>query len=115
MRAGRTSGRVRYRASFNKPTGLEGGASVFLAVEPPRSCGVVSLNGALLSGISRSATPERFDVTGLVAERNRLEIVVEHPALDAAGAAKDDVGTLQCGGLIGEVRLEIEEIAKCKA
>jgi hypothetical protein len=42
-------------------------------------------------------------------DHNRLEIVVDHPALDAAGAANDDGGTRLPGGLVGEVRLEIEE------
>jgi hypothetical protein len=97
-------GRVRYRRTFQKPTGLESGERVWLVVEGPRSRAVVELNRKRLGDAG-----ERFDVTGLLENYNRLEILVEHPAVDASGAPVDDNATGETGGLVGEVRLEIEE------
>jgi hypothetical protein len=97
-------GRVRYRRTFQKPTGLESGGRVWLVVERPRSRAVVELNRKRLGDAEG-----RFDVTGLLEDYNRLEIMVEHPMVDARGASADDVATVQIGGLVGEVRLEIED------
>ena len=78
-------GRVRYMRTFQKPTGLERGDKVWLVVEPPRSLGIVRLG--------RAASWEPFDGVkpadgsispSLLADRNTLEIIVDHPALDAA-------------------------------
>src|SRR3990172_10837531 len=41
-------GVVRYRRTFQKPTGLDSGEQVWLLVEPPRSCGRVCLNAETL-------------------------------------------------------------------
>ena len=114
-------GRVRYRRTFQKPTGLETGERVFLVVEPARSLGVVELNrplavssgpsnGKRLGEVGRGAEPFRTEITEMLENHNRLEIVVEHPVLDAANEADDDVVTRLPGGLVGEVRLEIEEM-----
>jgi hypothetical protein len=102
-------GRVRYRRTFQKPTGLESGERVFLVVEPPRFWGEVSLSGESLGGVRWGAAPLRCDITDRLEDHNRLEIVVEHPSLDSGGRANDDGGTRSPGGLVGEVRLEIEE------
>jgi hypothetical protein len=102
-------GRVRYLRTFQMPTGLEAGERVFLVVEAARSRGVVALSRKRLGEVCSNGEQFRFDISGLLEDHNRLEIVVEHPALDAAGAANDDGGTRLPGGLIGEVRLEIEE------
>jgi hypothetical protein len=51
----------------------------------------------------------RVDVTEILEDHNHLEIVVEHPALDANGIAEDDSAAGMPGGLVGEVRLEIDE------
>jgi hypothetical protein len=100
-------GRVRYRRIFQKPTGLDSGERVFLVVEPPLSQGVVGLNHTPLGDVKDSTG--RFDITQLLDDHNHLEIVVSHPALDAAGMADDDSSIQLAGGLVGEVRLEIEE------
>jgi hypothetical protein len=100
-------GRVRYRRIFQKPTGLESGERVFLVVERPRSGGVVELNRKRIGD-----TPLRIDITESLSEHNHLEIVVEHPALDAGEIANEDSDLNSAGGLVGEVRLEIEEIEK---
>ena len=101
-------GRVRYRRIFQRPTGLDNGERVWLVVEPPRSHGEIELNRKRLGEALWSGEPARFDITGALEDHNRLEIVVAHPALDETGAANDDSSTLP-GGLVGEVRLEIEE------
>jgi hypothetical protein len=97
-------GRVSYRRTFQKPTGLESGERVWLVVEEPRSRGNVELNDRQLGEAGG-----RFDITELLEDHNRLEIVVEHSAIDAQGVARDDGDTGSAGGLVGEVRLEIEE------
>jgi hypothetical protein len=102
-------GGVRYRRTFQKPTGLESGERVFLVVEPPRSRGTIVLSDRALGSAGADESPFRFDIMDHLEDHNRLEIVVDHPALDAAGAANDDGGTRLPGGLVGEVRLEIEE------
>jgi hypothetical protein len=42
-------------------------------------------------------------------DHNRLEIIVEHPLLDGTSQPEADDRTDSPGGLVGEVRLEIEE------
>jgi hypothetical protein len=102
-------GCVRYQRIFQKPTGLDRGERVWLVVEAPRSHGVVELNRKRLGKVRWGGGPARFDITGELVDHNHLEIVVSHPTLDEAGAANDD-GTIHLsGGLVGEVRLEIEE------
>jgi hypothetical protein len=102
-------GRVRYERGFQKPTGLEGGERVFLVVEPPRSEGCVLLDGELLGFVHAGERAQRFDITNRLASRNKLEVFVDHPALDELrSTVGNPIDTLP-GGLIGEVRLEIEE------
>src|SRR3954447_22894568 len=56
-------GRVQYRRTFHKPTGLGNGERVWLVVEPPRSRARIELNGAILGEVSPHALYGRFDVT----------------------------------------------------
>jgi hypothetical protein len=102
-------GRVAYRRTFHGPTGLESGERAMLVVEPPRSHGTIELNGSCLGEVASGAPATRIDITSLLQDRNQLVIVVEHPALDEAQHADEDVVRLLPGGLVGEVRLEIEE------
>ena len=102
-------GRVCYRRMFRKPTGLERRKRVWIVVEPPRSLGVVSLNEYCLGVVCYGAAAGRFDVTELLQDHNWLDILVAHPALDGTMTANEDSGTSLPGGLVGEVRLEIEE------
>jgi hypothetical protein len=102
-------GRVRYHRIFQKPTGLESGERVFLVVESPQSRGMVSLSGKPLGEVQWGGPTGRFHITELLQDHNRLEIIVEHPALDDALRPDDDDVTELPGGLVGEVRLEIEE------
>ncbi len=102
-------GRVRYRRTFQKPTGLGSGERVWLVVEGPRSRAVVELNRKRMGEVSCGESYGRFDITEMLEDHNRLEIVVEHPAIGASGAANRDSDAKLAGGLIGEVRLEIED------
>lgn len=101
-------GRVRYHRIFQQPTGLDDGQRVFLVVEGPRSRCAVHLNHKRLADALLWGDTGRYEVTTLLADHNQLEIVVEHPALDERGMANDDEAEA-AGGLVGEVRLEIEE------
>jgi hypothetical protein len=102
-------GRVRYSRIFQKPTGLDTGERVFLVVEPARSLGSVSVNSKRLGAVCWGGAAGRFDVTDLLDDHNRLEIVVQHPVLDGMQEQNDDDSTSSVGGLVGEVRLEIDE------
>ncbi len=90
-------GTVRYTRTFNCPTNLEAHEHVWLVVEPPRSSGAVRLNGHELGLVRLGESAGRFDITALLKQHNAVEIDVEH--LDPGSSA---------GGLVGEVRLEIE-------
>jgi hypothetical protein len=102
-------GRVRYTRHFNRPTGLDGSQHVCLVVEQVDALGHVSLNGELLGEVS-APTSARFDVTHRLARHNELVIEVELPRVTgqcsvlARPAGRED----QPGGLVGEVRLEID-------
>jgi len=102
-------GRVRCDRTFQKPTGLEAGQRVWLVVEPPRSRGIVHLNGQLLGEVRDGGPAGRFDATQFLQSHNSLEIIVEHPILDESGRRTHDSDDNAPGGLIGEVRLEIEQ------
>jgi hypothetical protein len=102
-------GRVCYRRNFQMPTGLDEGQRVFLVIEPPRSRGMATLDGTLLGRIDLGGAPGRYDITDRMHETNRLEIVVDHLPLDDPRSGNDDEATRLPGGLVGEVRLEIEE------
>jgi hypothetical protein len=101
-------GRVRCLRTFQRPTGLEPGDKVWLVVEPPRSRGVVKLADRELGAVAFGGGAGRFDITALLADRNSLEIVVEHPTLDDSGQPLGGTAIDNVGGLVGEVRLEIE-------
>jgi hypothetical protein len=102
-------GRVRYRRTFQKPTGLDSGERVWLVVEPAQSEACVLWKGDLLGFIYPSEPAGRFDITDRLEDHNTLEICVDHPALDFMRSTVGDPTKLSPGGLVGEVRLEIEE------
>ena len=101
-------GVVRYSRKFNRATILAED-QVWLVVEPPRSRGLVRLNGKVLGDVRFCCEAGRFDITGLLEEQNRVDIEVEHPELDDEGNSSGDGSEFLPGGLVGEVRLEIEE------
>ncbi|MGI9455564.1 MAG: glycosyl hydrolase 2 galactose-binding domain-containing protein [Aeoliella sp.] len=91
-------GVVRYRRTFHSPTGLEAGQGVWLVVEGVRSRAEVSLNDHQLAATCGLAA-ERSPIEHLLSQTNHLIIDVEHMPTDEG-----------CGGLSGEVRLEIQTV-----
>ena len=111
-------GRVAYRRVFHRPTGLDNGERVFLVVEAARSEACVTLKKALVGFVHAGETLGRFDITERLEDDNELEIFVDHPAVMLIeghpdfNALQSEVGDpvrLPPGGLIGDVRLEIQE------
>ena len=102
-------GRVRFERHFHCPTGLTEQDQVFIAIEEVDALGSVQLNGQHVGDIPANAGPTRFDITILLQQRNRLEVVVDLPRLQAESAPLERPGREQlAGGLIGEVALQIE-------
>jgi hypothetical protein len=102
-------GRVRYHRVFQWLGGLESGERAFLVVEPPRSEGCILLAGQLLGFVFPGEPAGRFDITNQLQYDNHLEVFVDHPALNEMRSKVGDPTKLLPGGLVGEVRLEIEE------
>ncbi len=103
-------GRVRYLRTFHSPPGLQVDERVWLVVEPQRSEARVVLVEDTLGTVSAGGAAQRFDVTHRLSPTNTLEIFVEHPPLAEGRSVVGDADVQLPGGLIGEVRLEIEEI-----
>jgi len=101
-------GRVEYRRSFNQPTGLEPNQPVWLAIEQVDFCADVFLNEQPLGHLRLGEFPDgqAFRIEGgeylKLANVLRVEIEVRSDSDRAhrAGLA---------GGLIGSVRIEIEQ------
>ena len=89
-------GRVCYLRRFGKPGFPEPYEQMWIVFSGVRARATVSLNGQPLGEVE-SDDPGNFEVTGKLDFRNVLEVIIEQPA-DAADP----------GGIIGEVRLEIE-------
>ena len=104
-------GRVRYLRNFGRPTNLAVGERVWLVCDGVDLRGEASLNGRPLGELHGYRAATRFDVTTELDARNELAIVVELPPLDDRTEQVlryDRVGL--AGGIIGEVRLEIEPV-----
>ena len=71
--------------NFQKPTGLESGERVWLVVEAPRSRGIVRAKPQALGCVRFGGQPGGLILRNLLEDHNRLEIVVEHPAIDDSG------------------------------
>jgi hypothetical protein len=121
-------GRVRFTRRLAQPTGLTPGTRVWLAIDDVDWQALVALNGhalgciqlagstpsaALLGSSSPrlpvSICPVRFDITSLLQPRNELVVEILLPALETGAPPFSRPGReTQPGGLIGLVRLEIE-------
>jgi beta-galactosidase/beta-glucuronidase len=101
-------GRVRYTRRFNRPTNLEPDERVWLALDGVDPRADIALNGRPIGQANGYQAALRFDITAALAEHNVLAVEVCMPgaSLDDAGCRPGRVGLP--GGLIGEVRLEIE-------
>ncbi len=88
-------GTVAYRRVFHRPTGLEPEQGVWIVIEPLAGTADVTLNQTSLGTLE--STGGRFAIESILADDNRLEIVVTH----------HDDGP---GGLTGLVSLEIQTV-----
>lgn len=103
-------GRVRYTRRFGRPTGLEAGDRVRLVVQRLDALGSITLNDGPPSTLLPGQRNWQHDVTTLLEPRNLLTIEVELPeeAEEEADLKRPDrIG--QPGGIIGSVRLEIDQ------
>jgi len=101
-------GRVRYVRRFGYPTGLEPHDRVWLVIDGADAMAAVRLNERLLGVVSGLHAPARFDVTSALKDRNRLVADVELPILSEVAEQARQARAGLPGGLVGEVRLEIE-------
>jgi beta-galactosidase/beta-glucuronidase len=97
-------GRVAYERRFGLPTGLQTQQSIWLVIAAVDFRASISLNGELIGQLQLGSPEFRSEVRDLLRTNNFLDIVVELP-VDADRGARSPLA----GGLIGEVRLEIEE------
>jgi hypothetical protein len=115
-------GTVRFSRRFNRPTGLGTASQVWLVIEDIDWQASIALNGRrlgdvacsftneLINGQSLRCCPARFDITTELLPQNVLAITVTSPALNEGIYPRPRPGREgQPGGLIGLVRLEIEE------
>jgi beta-galactosidase/beta-glucuronidase len=98
-------GRVRHLRRFARPTGLDSGERVWLVCDGAADAATIALNGAPLGAIPGTNQPTRFDVTERLLPRNELVIDVDFPS--AKTAQQTPTTETNCGGLTGEVQLEI--------
>ena len=90
-------GTVLFRRVFHTPTGLDLDEQVWLAFDEVRTHANVHLNGQPVGEFSTSDCPARYNITALLTDdANILAVRVRH---EGEGQ----------GGLVGDVRLEIEE------
>ena len=100
-------GQVEYLRNFNRPTGLESDQAVWLVVEQVDSRGDVFLNDQPIGSLSFNEFPDqpfRVEIGESLQLSNVLRIEIQVTA-DSDRAQR--VG--QAGGLIGSVRIEIEQ------
>ncbi len=98
-------GRARHLRRFGRPTGLDSGQRVWLVCDGATDAATIALNGAPLGAILGPNLPARFDITERLLPRNELVIDVEFPSAEIA--KQTSAAGTKCGGLTGEVRLEI--------
>jgi len=97
-------GRVGFQRTFGFPTGLEPHQKIWLVAVEADFRADVSLNDAPIGNVQLGSPGLRVEVRNLLRLSNHLRIEVELPN-DAQRGVRNSLA----GGLIGEVRLEIEE------
>ena len=103
-------GVVGYQRSFGLPTNLSDHQEIWLVVERVNLHAEIWLNEECLGKHEFDAEPFRLPVRSIMQARNRLRIEIELPVERVGLAASPEVLAEQSGGgLIGEVRLEIEQ------
>ncbi len=102
-------GQVMYQRHFGCPSGLEPSDRVILVIQRIDAFGTVALNGSPIGIVPAGGEPARFDITANLKRRNLLAILVELPRITADSQPLDRPGRDELpGGLVGEVRLQIE-------
>lgn len=102
-------GKVRYSRRFGMPTNLspEERVSIVIALVDWRA--TIELNGEMLGSQTLGDGERKYEITRLLKPRNELQIIVELPRLADSGVSLVRPGREHLpGGLIGEVRLEID-------
>lgn len=97
-------GRVVYVRNFGLPTGLDSDQIVWLVVEAVDFFGSVFLNGQSLGDLQLGDPPMRIEAQRQLRKSNELRIEISLPVQSERGDRNE-----LAGGLIGGVRLEIQE------
>jgi hypothetical protein len=92
---------LAWRRRFGQPTGLRPADAVWLVVEAPPAAGTVELNREPLGRLAAAQSEARFDVTGRLAARNEVSILL------AGDAGAPVFATATAGEFPGSVYLEI--------
>lgn len=95
-------GVVRYDRSFGLPTNLSEHQEIWLVIEQVNLRAVIWLNEQRLGEHEFGSDPFRVPVRSLMQARNRLRLEIEFPS-------SENLGEAIVGGILGEVRLEIEQ------
>lgn len=69
-----------WRRRFNRPTGIETGCSLAIAVEGLASPGQVVLNGVPLGGLEPASAVQRFPIGTDLPLHNELALQIEGPS-----------------------------------
>jgi len=93
-----------FRRPFHEPTCLQPEDVVWLVIESPQALLQIVLNENRLGTVASGSPAERFDIGALLQPYNRLEIRLEPSVNLPQSAGKID----NAGGLVGNVRLEID-------
>jgi beta-galactosidase/beta-glucuronidase len=97
-------GRVAYVRNFGLPTGLVADQKIWLVIEEVDFRGNVFLNDHPIGPLQLGDPPLRIEVHNMLQKSNRILIEIELPVRTDRGGRNE-----LAGGLIGSVRLEIEE------
>lgn len=94
-------GRVLYKRRFGRPTNLDVNERVDLVIEQLHGFAIVRVNGEDLGEIKIGDSDSRFELTDRLQPNNELQLEINHPLGSCEGL---------CGGIPGDVRLEIYEV-----
>ncbi len=95
-------GRVLFKRRFGMPSNLDADERIDLVLEKINGTSIVRLNNEVVGSIAIAADASRFDISTRLQQRNELQVEVDWSGGDSAG---------ESGGIVGEVYLEIYEVA----
>ena len=104
-------GRVHFTRSFHRPTGLTLDTEIRLVIDAVDCFGEVAINNHAIGSMRGDEGRRHFKIGRLLDLRNQLSVIVECPRVTASSPPlpRPPGREGQPGGLIGEVRLEIDE------